>query len=211
MESYGSAVRNAFYAHYGRDPMRTIERRGLDWWRLFDRIERRVEYAREFRRTYDDYDALLEDERNEGYATTWRDLTRHHLLRHVEILGSLGAIDFASMRSMRIATRLRVLMQRFVGTLRRLAERTRRIRRARRIASDHQRAVTANLWSGMTWRGVTRYTLQIALRQNRSLARLPDDLVMDLMTATRFRYYMQRFARRLRIRLSTRFDLNDSD
>ncbi|KAL3926910.1 MAG: hypothetical protein SGPRY_003079 [Prymnesium sp.] len=123
---------------------------------------------------------------------------------HVEILGSLNAINFDAMRSALCEACVAACSERAASTL----------RQWRRNKFQH-RGGRERLWHGATWRSVTRFTLFGLMRDYGDLEQLPDYQIADLMTATRLRLQMQRFVERLRTRLriraSTSFDLNDSD
>ena len=108
------------------------------------RLERRADNMLLFHSVYDHYDGMLDDAHHAGWSTTWRDLTRHHLLGHVEFLGSLDNIDYDAMLRMSTATRIRLLMQRFVRGLKIFVRRARRMRRARRELRAMRRRIRAS-------------------------------------------------------------------
>lgn len=129
--------------------------------------------------------------------------TRQHLTTHVEIGGSLAAVDVVALRSLQIVARIRLLMQRLVRSMRRGVQRARCIHHARRVAADINVAVAANSWNEATWRNITGETLFGLVHDYGDIEQILNDQLTFLMTATRLRLEMQRFIRGLRPRALT--------
>lgn len=135
---------------------------------------------------------------------TWRIVTRTLLRRNIASFGSLAAIDRTSMRVMRTASRIRLLLQRFVYGLKSRMLRARRRRRNYSVAMDIATRVRVNADQGVTWREMATINAYDEMEEQGGLAMADTETIRDYMFVQRLRYTMQHFVRELQARVAAR-------